>query len=235
MDKSTKRNKEAQKLAEMGLRIFRLKPNSKLPLNTGWQNEAAPDPSPWAWDGNYNIGVLCGGGLLVIDIDMKNGVDGEASWKTLDIQESGLQVRTPSGGRHIYYSLPGGVRLSNSASKIGKGVDVRAEGGYVVGPGSMIDGVMYKAIAGEGREMMVAPEELIALCGKTKTRADNYDIPVGELDTDENIAQARAYLRRAPVSVQGAGGDNTAIIVALRLRDLGISEAMCLELMLGGR
>lgn len=68
-------------------------------------------------------------GLVVVDIDFKNG--------GTDICE-GIEtptVRTPSGGLHYYFLYEEGVR---NAAGIVKGVDIRAEGGYVVAPPSKI-------------------------------------------------------------------------------------------------
>ncbi|WP_037834161.1 bifunctional DNA primase/polymerase, partial [Streptomyces albus] len=45
-------------------------------------------------------------------------------------------VRTASGGRHLYYTAPSGVRLGNTCGRLGPHIDTRAWGGYVVAPGS---------------------------------------------------------------------------------------------------
>jgi len=83
--------------------------------------------------------VLCGpGGVLVVDVDTKGGVDGFEQLKGWDLPPT-LEVHTPSGGRHLYYRHPGG-ELTNK--KLDTAIDVRAnarsEGGhaYVIGPGS---------------------------------------------------------------------------------------------------
>jgi hypothetical protein len=230
----TKKYKYAQALAKRGFKIFRLRPNEKVPFSSGWQEEAKADATPWADGADFNIGVLCGEGMLAIDIDMKSGVDGEAGWKALNIEESDLQVRTVSdpSGRHIYFSLPEGVSISNSASKIAKGVDVRGVGGYVVGPGSVIDGIEYTPI-NVGAVMTEAPEELIKLCTKSKARVNDFDVPAGDLDTKENIESANIFLSRAQSSIEGAGGDATAFGVAAKVREMGISEGECLDLMMG--
>jgi hypothetical protein len=48
-------------------------------------------------------------------------------------------VRTRSGGLHLYFKAPRDIKIKSSASKIAPGVDIRAEGGYVVGPTSWVD------------------------------------------------------------------------------------------------
>jgi hypothetical protein len=54
-----------------------------------------------------------------------------------------LTVRTPSGGTHLYYAAPDGTTIRSSAGHkgeritgLGWSIDVRAGGGYVVGPAS---------------------------------------------------------------------------------------------------
>ena len=55
-------------------------------------------------------------------------------------------VATPSGGLHLYFLAPAGVELRNTAGKIGWKVDTRAHGGYVVAPGSIVDGGRYRVV-----------------------------------------------------------------------------------------
>ena len=226
-----KKHKYAKALAKQGFDIFRVKSNDKVPLSTGWQKEAKADATPWSNGSDFNIGVYCGDKLIIVDIDIKNGIDGEKAWKLLGIKESMFQIRTTSGGRHIYYLVPKGVSVSNSASKIADGVDIRAVGGYVVGAGSEIDGSKYTPI-NIGATMMEAPTSLIKLCKKTKARVDDFNIPAGDLDTKENLESAKIFLSRAQVSIEGAGGDATAFGVAAKVREMGISEDECLDLMM---
>lgn len=97
------------------------------------------------WAARYpdaNVGVACGEGsaLLVVDIDSNHG--GLDSIKALRSQGFQLpptvSVRTPSGGWHLYYAYVDGPK--NSKSLLGKGVDIRTTGGYVVGPPSVLAG-----------------------------------------------------------------------------------------------
>jgi len=236
----TLRRRYADALLAKGLRAFPLKSNSKMPARKGWQEQAAArDPAPWANGRDRNIGVATGGRLMVVDIDMKNDVDGEANWAALGVPESAFQVRTPTGGRHIYYSLPrawaGKVR--NSASKLAKGVDVRGEGGYVAGPGTELDGKMY-AVINKGAAIERAPKKLLALLKKSPTRDDREREREKEsgvkLDTEGAVAQAEDYLsNNAQESIEGAGGNENAFGVAARVRDMGISRERCVDLMLG--
>ncbi|MGI5427920.1 bifunctional DNA primase/polymerase [Streptomyces sp. CA-179760] len=96
----------------------------------------------------YNVGIATGpAGLLVVDLDVckpeepKGAPDGATSLKAL-CERTGQalptthRVRTARGGEHLYFTAPAGVRLKNSANRLGPHIDTRAWGGYVVAPGS---------------------------------------------------------------------------------------------------
>ncbi|CAL9469724.1 bifunctional DNA primase/polymerase [Streptomyces sp. enrichment culture] len=55
-------------------------------------------------------------------------------------------VRTASGGFHLYFTAPSGVRLGNTAGRLGKRIDTRAWGGYVVAPGSVTYAGAYAVV-----------------------------------------------------------------------------------------
>jgi putative DNA primase/helicase len=83
---------------------------------------------------------------IVLDIDPRHG--GDATLITLEQQHGALPdtatVFTGGGGRHLYFARPA-VLIRNSAGKIGPGVDVRGEGGYVLLPPSAhVSGGTYR-------------------------------------------------------------------------------------------
>jgi hypothetical protein len=144
-------------MAARGWHVFPCVANGKRPVLRGnWQQHATTDPDRirrW-WEGtSYNIGVSCGpSGLVVIDLDVDkdaSGADGADSLARLcarvgQPRPSGtLTVCTPSGGTHLYF-LAAGRPVRNSAGRLGPRIDVRADGGYVVGPGSRIGGRTYE-------------------------------------------------------------------------------------------
>jgi hypothetical protein len=77
-------------------------------------------------------------GFVVLDVDVKNPeADGFDSLKCLGrsiLPETPL-AHTASGGVHAYFRCPD-REVRNSAGKIGPGLDVRANGGYVIVPTS---------------------------------------------------------------------------------------------------
>lgn len=131
--------------------IFPVGPN-KAPLVAGWQDKATRDGyiiSQWEAQGADAWGIPCGAanGLFVIDLDVNKTTGeliGEASLNAL-LRYSGLldraNVQTPSGGKHIYCKHFDGAR--NTTNKIGPKIDTRGQGGYVVAPGSFVEGGSY--------------------------------------------------------------------------------------------
>lgn len=76
-------------------------------------------------------------GLVVIDVDQRNGGhESMAQLITRGLLPPTSWVQTGSGGVHFYYRHPGG-QLPNSQGRLGQGVDVRGDGGYVVAPPSI--------------------------------------------------------------------------------------------------
>lgn len=76
--------------------------------------------------------------VLDIDKDEKRSIDGEKTLNSLPEIPITLTVRTPRGGRHLYFKHPGKV-VKNSTSKIGEGLDIRGDGGYVIIPPSQAE------------------------------------------------------------------------------------------------
>jgi hypothetical protein len=92
----------------------------------------------WTAQPGANIGVAAGGsGLCIIDIDTHHGGNGFATWQALKehhaIDDNTLTAITGGGGRHLFYAAPEDL---HPRAKLGPGVDVKANGGYVVLPPS---------------------------------------------------------------------------------------------------
>jgi hypothetical protein len=152
-------------LAQRGWHVFPCAPGSKRPaLRGSWQQLATVDLARvhrWWSCLPYNIGLACGPSKLVIlDLDLPRGGctpraadpiprDGGTDVLAGLFREHGepfppatFTVRTPSGGYHLYYAAPA-TTVRNSAGRLGRLIDVRAHGGYVIAPGSRIGGVAY--------------------------------------------------------------------------------------------
>ena len=95
----------------------------------------------WTKRPGANIGLPTGrrSGVLVVDVDIN-----ECGFETLTALihrykewPSTPSVRTGGGGMHFFFAYPSDVEIRNSARKLGPGVDVRGEGGYVLLPPSV--------------------------------------------------------------------------------------------------
>ncbi len=230
----------ALNLAAAGFKVFPLEPNSKEPMKgASWPKIATTDATKierlwrdavFGLEHEWGVGIATGDGLVVVDVDTKN--DGPAELSRLEFVEGDIAktavVETPSGGRHIY--LRTSQPIANSASKIAKGIDIRGDGGYVVGPGTEIDGVLYRGEV-EVSKLSPIPEWLALKAGSPKLRDANADVPLAELDRPETINRAVEYLLSAEPAVEGAGGDEHTFKTAARLKDFGVSEGRAYELM----
>lgn len=87
-----------------------------------------------------NVGILTGeaSGIFVLDIDPND--NGFESMRQLIAAHGALPatfiVKTGTGGFHYYFQMPD-FDMRNSAKKIAPGIDIRANGGMVVAPGSV--------------------------------------------------------------------------------------------------
>jgi putative DNA primase/helicase len=91
---------------------------------------------------NAHIGVPTGraSGFVVLDVDVKgtvNGFDTLAEFGSAILPGTPM-VHTASGGLHLYFLAPTQPEIRNTAgergSGIGRGLDWRGEGGYVIVP-----------------------------------------------------------------------------------------------------
>lgn len=134
----------ALEYAGMGFPVFPLVPKTKRPVTAnGFKNATTDEAQIRAWWGtnaDYNIGLACGNGLAVIDIDLdelqdENGFATVIAWE----REHGpladtARALTGDNGMHVFYRVSEEVRCSANKSK---GVDIRGDGGYVVAPPSI--------------------------------------------------------------------------------------------------
>lgn len=119
-----------------------------------WQEEATTNPDAiqrlFSRPSATGIAIATGprSKILVLDLDRKNGVDGIKTCQGLE-DELGtlpqtLQQKTGSGGLHLFFQYPQDVVIRNSAGKLGSGIDVRGQGGYVVAPPSLNQAGAYE-------------------------------------------------------------------------------------------
>jgi hypothetical protein len=142
----TLKNRAALKFGEK-VPIFPCRAD-KTPYTKNGHLDATTDKSRitvwWNRWPNANPAVPTGerSGVFVLDVDKDKW--GFGSLEALEEEHGELPatyiVKTGGGGFHYYFRLPPDVEIRNSAGKLGRGLDVRGEGGYVLLPTSTTTG-----------------------------------------------------------------------------------------------
>ena len=130
---------EVLRHAAHGFKIFPVDAR-KRPLIEHWRDDATSDPSAikawWERWPHADPALALPAGMVVVDIDVKHGRDGYRDFRDragCDPQDVLTpQSTTPSGGLHLFYAAA--KPYKNAVAIDGTGIDVRAEGGYVVLP-----------------------------------------------------------------------------------------------------
>ena len=125
-----------------GFSVIPVQPGGKRPLVpwTEYQSRRPTEEEIYRWwqqCPSANIGIVTGkiSGIVVIDLDL-NKDDNESGAKVYEQAPTDLIVRTGRGGYHFYYRYPEDVDYVPNRVGLLPGVDVRADGGYVVAPPS---------------------------------------------------------------------------------------------------
>ncbi|WP_329315663.1 bifunctional DNA primase/polymerase [Streptomyces sp. NBC_01262] len=214
--------------AEHSWPVIPLRPGRKAPAIGSWEERATTDAVRiercWA-AGPFNVGIATGpAGLLVVDLDTlkpkdeKGTPDGATNFLAL-CERAGQavpttrRIRTPSGGQHLYFTAPPGLRLANTAGTVAPKVDTRAWGGQVVAPGSETPHGPYTVL--DDSPVAKLPEWLQSALKAPQGSATATILP---MPTHGGDRLANAVLRRemAAVAATGEGGRNAELLRAVR-------------------
>lgn len=214
-----------------GWAVFAVIPYGKRPhptLAPNGHRSATTDPKEieriWTEEPDANIGLsLVGSGLVAVDVDSYHEACGWDDFIKDKKLPPTLVQKSGRGGTHYIYSCGDDERFAGSFAGVDK-VDIKHLGYILVEP-SIVDGKAYEWQ--NTFEVASRPGWL----PKMRT-AGGASLDGMELDTDPAIERATNYLRSgAPEAVSGAGGNNATYQVACRVKDYGISEDTCLDLM----
>lgn len=234
----TRQSEFAMLLAHSGFHVFPCDANSKLPAIKDYPHRATTDVAQvktW-WNGcAKNVGVSTSHfgtdeALVVVDVDVKANKRGDLTLLQLEMEglefPATFEIETPSHGRHLYYRVP--TALRQGVDTLGRGIDTRSRGGYVLGAGSQIDGKEY--LITHKNQIAPAPEWLIQKLGIPKESTKPEPLPT--IDPERAAQRGREWLLTyAPIAAEGKGGDAETFKVAAHLKDLGCSFDQTLELM----
>lgn len=203
----------------------------KHPRLADWTSQATDDPEiieSWRWPA-WNLGVAtgAGSGFIVLDVD---GERGRASLEQLLQQHGPLpattQAETGRGGNHYLFEHPG-FHVSNSASKLAPGLDVRGDGGQIVVPPSRTTGAYRWIVPPWEVQPAPLPGWLLAWFQRSPVvtaavpRSRGYFPPA----TAEVLDAAREALAAHGPAVDGDGGGlHTVHAAAILTHDFALTD-----------
>lgn len=221
-------------LAKRGFPVFPCIARGKKPITKTGFKEASTDPEQiqtwWTKYRGANLAIATGGGFFVLDID---GPTGKGTLAKLEAQH-GLLPPTPTvqtaNGLHYYFKTQDGQEIRNKQS-FQPGLDIRGDGGYVIGPPSIHPtGHEYAWLEGlnlADLELAEAPAWLLEMIVQSKLTPAKAP-PARPSAEVNNTQRASKYLANMPAAVQGQGGHNQLFAAATAVRHgfcLSVDEA----------
>lgn len=171
----------------------------------------------WFGDGRRAAYAIVAGafsGFVVIDVD---GEAGER-WATTHLPPTPMRVRTRRG-EHWYYRHPGSPVRNKAHIRTADGqlpLDVRGDGGFVVGPGSLHpEGHRYVAPDPWPSSLDAVPVFDTTWIATPEPKPSR--IPRTTRSMAPALERARRYLAAVPPAIQGQGGDTHTFQLACRL------------------
>jgi hypothetical protein len=200
----------------------------KHPMTQHGVNDATTNRSRirnwWVESPDANIGIAAGSesGIIVLDIDPRNG--GYKSLKRLK-EELGplpntVTSRTGGGGRHHVFKYPSfAVRKDTSGKKFGKGVDILSDGCIMVAPPSRhVTGKRYRWKEGKSYrdlEPATLPKSWLDHLRRSGSAESGKDDPSAKTDGRILEGQRNTHLTSLAGTLQRGAVSPAAITAAL--------------------
>jgi hypothetical protein len=216
--------------AKQGQPVFACEPGGKRPHSrlapNGFKNATTDPDTIREWfdlEPTANIGMPTGlpTTYTVLDVDIKpeENIQGDTTLDGLVALNGDLPItrlqRTPSGGMHFCFASVSG--LGNSAGSLGKGLDIRGEGGYIVVAPSVLPTGVYTWV--NDAELAPIPEWITAKL--TTAKKTKYKVPA-----DAGPGNRNDTLWKLGRSLRATGNDELSIGAALIARNQGFSPPL---------
>jgi hypothetical protein len=168
-----------------------------------------------------NVAIVLGerSGMWALDVDPRHGGDRELEAlcdRFGELPET-FHVFTGGGGDHYFFRWPGRHIASGCAHHLGDGLDVKAEGGYVVAPPSLhACGERY--VWDRPTELHDAPSWILERIPSPRMATAPTPRPAGRaLPRAELAVRAVAYLAAMPEAIEGQHGSDATMRAARAL------------------
>ena len=226
----------ARRWLQRGAALVALHPSAKNPIERGWPDR--PITTQAEIDQLFNeypsanYGIITGRQSKIVCIDV-DGPDGRKSLKALEAKYGKLPPTvTVMTGRddsyHLYFKYVGRP-LRNSAGKIGKNLDFRGDGGYILGVGSIHpNGLEYDYADGLGpnsveiaelplwlAEILADPESKPSLNDGHVTKAGDLEVASSALTSFVSEPGRNQHLTRLAGRLRNADIAHLALVEAL--------------------
>lgn len=185
----------ARDYVKKGFSVIPLKPRGKEPIISSWKEYQERYPTDeelvkWFNGSQNNIGVVTGriSGIVVVDLDS------EAAIRFSKENDFGITPAVKTGkGYHLYFSYPPDREVRNFQARDDlPDIDLRGDGGYVVGPPSIHSGgKVYQWLPGAGLGLSFAPLPTILLINDATEKAPLKELYQGVSEGERNISLAR--------------------------------------------
>lgn len=201
----------------------------------GWREASTRDlDKVRSWYTRYTswtgVAIDCGkSGVVVVDLDVKGDVDGVSAWDQLPTQQdTRMRAQTQSGGQHWYYQDPSGT-VTNSASEVAPGVDIRGTGGLVYAAPTPVDGGGSYSLTGDlipVTELPALTDEMVRLITARQGKSSTALVPhEGPFKLSEDRAQAIIHSRLDRLS-EGSGMRDAIFGVAVGISQFESGKAV---------
>lgn len=204
---SNKLRRSAVWYAKFGWAVFPLKPREKVPMTANGFKDASKEVAQimrwWNQWPDANIGIATGAlsGFWVLDVDKDHG-----GYDTLEklLNDYTPFERTPesltgAGGNHVLFTMPDFDIRNNAGTKLGQGLDIRGNGGYIVAPPSIHpNGNVYQwdiSLRPSDQALAAAPVWLL-----DKLKEPNQPLPVVGTRNGQPAASTGIYVSNATLS-----------------------------------
>lgn len=212
-----------------GWYVFPIVPRDKKPLTKHGFLDASLSPdqiqSWWTQWPTANVGIRTGkeSGIVVLDVDPRN--HGSESLEDLEEKHGKLpdtiESQTGGGGRHIFFKHPCS-EIKCSASTLGPGLDIKADGGYIVAPPSKHESgkpYVWEGSSGpDDVELKAMPNWLLALVQEHTNKKCE-----AKQDANTKIREGHRNTRLTSMAgaMQRKGFSEQSILTALQVENVG--------------
>lgn len=227
--------------------VIPLEPRGKKPVAkwTAFQFGRPGDDNLTSWfgdpDRDLNLGIVTGSisQIVVVDLDNLETI----AWAETHLPLTEMKTRT-ARGQHWFYRHPGGT-VRNAArvrtDDVQLAIDVRGDGGFVVGPPSIHEtGVPYTRLGCWPRVEQLPVFDPTWLVSEPLSKSMDLDPAAAEPPastkrvTDRQFVLQRAarYLASVPPAIQGDAGDPQTFRACCKLvRGFDLTDAEAFELL----